>query len=746
MQNNAHSLKKKGRIYLFGSLAYLICVAALYIANPFAVQASRFISFDSYQRMTPGAYDPDTPVRIIDIDNESIRRLGQWPWPRTAFASIVNTLQAAGAAAIVFDVMFAESDRTSPERLLEQFSADTAELVRQQNQPMVANDSLFASALEQSNVVLALTLTNDPSDNVEIASKSGFAVAGDDPQAFLNRYSGATDNLPELNASAAGLGAINWIPDRDGVVRRVPLVFLLNEQFIPSIAAEALRVAQGASTYVLRSSGASGQTSFGRATGLNQLRIGDFEVPTDSDGGLWLRFRPSEPESYIPAWMAADGTMPADAVSGRIVLIGTSAPGLVDLRATPLGAPMPGVEIHAQLLEHMMTGSALTRPDYAPSLELVTLLLIGTILMLWLPERSATMAAVTGGLVLFAFFAVGWAAYRYAGLLFDPIFPAGTLIIQIAGTALHSYRVAENRRKEVQRMFSQYVSPRVAQHLTDHPEKVTLGGEVRELTMIFTDIRNFTTVSETHNAAELTRVLNEMLTPLTDIIFEHGDGTLDKYMGDGIMAFWNAPLDDPLHARHACEAAQAMRIKMDELNNFWRTRSEKDDSKYLALDIGIGINTGLCCVGNLGSSQHYDYSAIGDSVNLTARLEGMTRYYNLPAIVGEETRNRIDMFDFLEVDLMRVKGRAGASHIYTFVDMIKIEDEQREKLVTSHQLFFECYRKMKWKEASAALSKCREFRITSLETLYAIYNERITQLVESPPRDDWDGVYTALQK
>jgi adenylate cyclase len=275
---------------------------------------------------------------------------------------------------------------------------------------------------------------------------------------------------------------------------------------------------------------------------------------------------------------------------------------------------------------------------------------------------------------------------------------------------------------------------------------VVLGGEVRELSMIFTDIRNFTTVSETLSAAELTRVLNEMLTPLTDIIFEHGDGTLDKYMGDGIMAFWNAPLDDPLHAHHACEAARAMRIKMDELNNFWRARSQKDGSKYSALDIGIGINTGLCCVGNLGSTQHYDYSAIGDSVNLTSRLEGMTRYYNLPAIVGEETRKRIDAFDFLEVDLMRVKGRAGASHIYTFVDMIKIEDGQRENLMTSHRLFFECYRKMKWKEASAALSKCREFKVTALETLYAIYDERITQLVESPLPDDWDGVYTALQK
>jgi len=366
--------------------------------------------------------------------------------------------------------------------------------------------------------------------------------------------------------------------------------------------------------------------------------------------------------------------------------------------------------------------------------------------MLWLPERSATIAAVTGGLLLVAFFAGGWLSYRYAGLLFDPTFPAGTLTVQIAGTALHSYRVAENRRREVQRMFSQYVSPRVAQHLTEHPEKVALGGEVRELSMLFTDIRNFTTVSETLNAAELTRLLNEMLTPLTDIVFENGDGTLDKYMGDAIMAFWNAPLDDPQHAHHACMTALAMRKKMDELNEFWRARAQTDGTKYLALDIGIGINTGFCCVGNLGSTQHYDYSAIGDSVNLTSRLEGMTRFYNVPAIIGEETRNRIDAFDFMEVDLMRVKGRKGASHIYTFVDMLNVDDGERESLMAGHRHFFECYRKMKWAEASQALSKCREFKIEALETLYGIYDERIKQLIDSPPPDDWDGVFTALQK
>jgi adenylate cyclase len=394
----------------------------------------------------------------------------------------------------------------------------------------------------------------------------------------------------------------------------------------------------------------------------------------------------------------------------------------------------------------LLTGDTLTRPDYAAPAELALLLFLGLVLAFVLPRCPAVIAAIIGVLVVAALFGTGWSAYRYAGLLFDPIYPAGTLCLQIAGTALHSYRTAEGKRTQVQRIFSQYVSPRVAQYLTDHPDKVALGGEERELTLIFTDVRNFTTLAEGLSAAELTRLLNEMLTPLTDLIFQCGNGTLDKYMGDGIMAFWNAPLDDARHAQHACDAALAMQRKMRELNAFWRHRAEQDGIRYRPVDIGVGVNTGVCCVGNLGSSQHYDYSAIGDNVNVTSRLESLTRFYNVPAIIGEDTRKLVQSHTFLELDILRVKGRSGATRIFTLMDLLDIPEDVREPLEDIHERLLAAYREGRCEQAQRALAACRAYGVNGLESLYRIYEDRIAKLSAGPIPEGWDGIYTAYEK
>jgi adenylate cyclase len=320
------------------------------------------------------------------------------------------------------------------------------------------------------------------------------------------------------------------------------------------------------------------------------------------------------------------------------------------------------------------------------------------------------------------------------------------LLLQIGGTGVYLYRRTERQRAEVLRMFSQYVSPRVAQFLTQHPEKVALGGEVRELSIIFTDVRSFTSFSEGMAAHELTRFLNEMLTPLTDLIFQCGDGTLDKYMGDGIMAFWNAPLDDPLHTTHACECALAIWSRMRELNDGWRKRARHEGKPYRPLEIGIGVNTGPCCVGNLGSAQHYDYSAIGDNVNLTSRLEGLTRYYNLPAIIGEETRKQVSALSFLEIDLVRVKGRKEASRIYTMMDMLDADRNIYDALAEKHGAFYEAYRSRRWDDARRLLAACRDFGVSSLATVYGLYEQRIEQFHAMALPPDWDGAHTALEK
>lgn len=733
------------RVYFLGVLVYLAFVAVLAAANPFALQAARLISFDSYQRIAPRNYNPDLPVRVVDIDDRSLQTLGQWPWPRTLMAELLDKLRESGAAVVALDMVFAEPDRTSTEQIVKHLPPALAAALREKEKDWVSNDATFARAIGASKAVLAVTLTNDVAGKKTLSRKAGFALAGDDPKPFLNGFTAATDNLPVLDAAAAGLGSDNWVPDRDQVIRRLPLMFRVNDVIVPSLAAEALRAAQGASTYVLKSSNASGETSYGRATGLNHIRIGQFEVPTDGDGGIWLRFRPSRPDTFLPAWRVLQGKFNPDEIRGRIVFVGTSAPGLVDLRATPLDEAVAGVEVHAQMAEHILSGDSLTRPDYAGALELFLLLFTAFVLALRLPRMPAIMAALAGISVILLFFAGGWTAYRYAGLLFDPVLPSVAIFVLIAGATLYSYRLAERKRAEVQSAFGRYVSPAVVRELVANPEKLTLGGEVRELTLMFCDVRNFTTISEGLTAAELTRLLNDILTPLTEFILKSG-GTVDKYMGDGTMAFWNAPLETRDHPRAALETAVSICKKMPELNADWEKRAQEGGRAHKRVNIGIGINTGSCCVGNLGSLQRFDYSAIGDEVNLTSRFEGLTKHYGVPTIVGESTIKRAPGFETLEIDAVRVKGRSGASRIYTLASSINFADGQFTALSASHGELIAAYREGVWLTAETALSKCLEFRVSGLSTLYRIYSERIASLKRLPLAKNWDGVYTAVEK
>src|SRR5581483_1405666 len=421
---------KGRRIYFLLVAAILAAAALLRIAVPFFGQALRLIAFDSYQRLDPPPYNPGLPVRVVDIDEDSLARIGQWPWPRTTIAELLGKLAGEGAAVVAFDILFAEPDQTSPEVALKRLPSEEAAKLAATFAGMEGHDAVLAKAVAASPTVLAMVLTNREGGTPP-PQKAGFAVAGDDPLPFLAGLPGATGNLPALDEAAAGIGSINWIPDRDQVVRRVPLLFRRGSDFVPSLAVEALRVAQGASTYVLKSSNANGETAFGQSTGLNHIKVGDIEMPTDADGGIWLQFRKSNPAAFIPAWKVMAGENDAADVAGRIILVGTSAPGLLDLRATPLDSAVAGVEVHAQVLEHILSGRSLTRPDYANALELALTLLLGLGLGLVLIHLPARSAALIGLPVIVLLFPAGWALYRYAGLLFDPLYPALTLFVLV---------------------------------------------------------------------------------------------------------------------------------------------------------------------------------------------------------------------------------------------------------------------------------------------------------------------------
>jgi adenylate cyclase len=734
-----HDQSKPRWYWLFVAI-FLALVTAVFYARPPLLQSLRMLAFDAYQHISPAHAPPEAPVRIVDIDEASLAHLGQWPWPRTTLADLTERLGDAGAAAVAFDILFAEPDRTSPEQMLGGLAQPRQAALRRLISDWAPHDRVFADTLGRYRTVLAASFQNEPGPEA-FPLKAGLVSAGDNPAPLLPSFAGVSVNLPILSDAAQGVGFINWIPDSDQIVRRVPLFARQGDTIAPSLAMEALRVAQGASTYMIRSSNAHGTTAFGSSTGINAVRVGQAMIPTDAQGELWLHFRPSTLAEHIPAWRVLDGQIPASAFNGRIVLIGSSAPGLMDLRATPLDPSIPGVDVHQQVLEQIVSGRYLTRPDYAPGLEWLIAVIAILLLAFAATRAPASIDAAIGLGMIAAICAAGVFLFVKAGYLFDPVFPSLCVFVFSASSATYLYRRTEHQRAEIRRAFSQYVSPAVVRELASHPERLKLGGEVRDLTVLMCDIRNFTSISEKLNAEELTAFINSFLTPLTDIIIEHG-GTIDKYMGDAIMAFWNAPIDDPQHARNGCMAALNMIERLRAMNDSWRAEAAAAGRQFDDVAIGVGLNSGECCVGNLGSDRRFDYSAIGDTVNVSARLESLTKTLRVTMLVGEETAALAADLPFFEVDLVRLKGRTAPSRIYTLLPELAAS-EAWAPLVQEHTAFLAAYRSALWNEAEAQLAAFAP--PPALAPLYGVYARRIARLKAANPAH-WDGVYELEEK
>jgi len=650
------------RLYWSAVLAPLALCLGVMWANPGPLVDLRNGLFDLYQRAAPRLYDPDLPVRIIDIDDVSLTRIGQWPWSRQTMAELVERLAEKGAAAIAFDMVFAEPDRLDPTAVAALLPEGVREQVKAAIAGLEGNDARFARDIAVTHAVLGVVLSDDGGSRAYPA-KWGIAAAGDDPAAFLPRFSAAVVPLPGLADAAAGMGALNWLPDRDQVVRRVPVLLALNGKPVPSLSAEALRVAQGASTYVVRSSNASGETGFGTKSGITAVRIGAVEVPTDAYGEVRVRYGYSDPRRFLPAFQVLEDSIAADQIEGRIILVGTSAAGLKDTRATPLEPAVPGVEIQAQVIEQMLTGARLVRPDWARGAEMVLAGVLGLALAFALPRVPAVAAGAAGLAVLAAIAAGSWFAFTRADLLLDPMTPGTAVVAVYLFGVLALYRDEQKQKRWVREVFGRFVSPKVAERLAEHPERLVLGGETRRLTILFCDLRDFTTLSETMDAQALTRFMNAYLTPMTEVVLAHG-GTIDKYIGDAIMAFWNAPMDDPDHARNAVDCALAMSARLDQLNASWRAAAEAEGRRFLQVRCGVGLATGDCCVGNLGSDQRLEYSALGDDVNLASRIEGATKGLGADILVSEATRAEAPGLPFLEADVIQLKGKSAPSRLF----------------------------------------------------------------------------------
>ncbi len=713
-------------------------------ANPSWLQTLRLTVFDTMLIQHPRPYTP-LPVKIVDIDDESLRRLGQWPWPRTQVAQMVEKLTQAGAATIALDIVFAEPDKTSPKELLPVWQKEGF-LNELPKENLPDHDALLALALGQSNVVTGFVL-NEQLTAAKPTKKAGIAVAGESPDAALERFTGAVTTLPVLEAAASGNGALNSVPERDGIIRRIPLLMGMGRDMYPSLSAEALRTAQGARSYLVKAAGASGEDAFVEGGGMVSMKIGDFTVPTDASGKFWIHYTDYTDARYVPVWKLFEAGVDLSELEGAIVLIGTSAAGLKDIRATPLNPATSGVEVHAQAIEQILLGEYIERPDWMLGAELAAMMLAGivlTVVMIVLPFLWSALFALSllGGAVFFADH-----AFTTYHLLVDPVTPGIAIFLVYITESLRRFIGTEREKQQVRSAFSHYMSPALVERLAEHPEALKLGGEMREMTILFCDVRGFTTISEQFDAEGLTRFINRFLTPMTDEILSH-TGTIDKYMGDAIMAFWNAPLDDEDHAAHGCRAALRMMERLAPLNASLKKEAEENGTKYIPVAIGIGLNTGIVCVGNMGSDQRFDYSVLGDDVNLASRLEGQSKTYGVNIVIGENTKRKLEGFATLELDLIKVKGKTEAVRIHTVLGEAQLlESEGFKKLAATHATLLEQFRKQAWAEVKKRIAECRALlNGLPISGLYDLYEERMEEYQQNPPPKDWDGVYVATSK
>lgn len=707
----------------------------LRVWDPAPLEELRLQSFDFYQSLKPRE-STALPVVIVDIDEESLRAAGQWPWPRTTIAALVNKLTDLGALAIGFDVVFPEPDRYSPATIIDivhGLDDETRERIR----ALPSNDQVLAEAFRRGRVVVGESGVRRLHGEAAPLRQVGLAAIGGDPKPYLVTFPDVLGNVPILEDAAAGRGLFTIRSERDGIVRRVPLAMKAEGVVIPSLSLEMLRVASGSGPLVIRSDRA----------GIARIGVAGLDMPTDRNGQIWVHFSPHAAARYVSAQDVLSGQAPREKIDHKLVLVGTSAIGLLDRQTTPVDPSMPGVEIHAQIIENALTGAWISYPDYAIGVELTVAVVASIAVIILAPVLGAAPVALMGAVIAAALVGLSWYFYAWFGILFDFTYPLLSTLIVYVALVFTNYLREETQRAQIRSAFGQYLSPALVEQLVQAPEKLVLGGEERDMTIMFSDVRGFTTISESyrHDPQGLTSLMNRLLTPLTNAIIDH-KGTIDKYMGDAVMAFWNAPLTDAEHAINACGAAIDMGERLKILNKEREQEAAARGQVFVPIRIGIGVNTGTCVVGNMGSDLRFDYSVLGDPVNLTSRIEGQTKTYGVAIIAGSKTVEAIgEEFAVLELDIIRVKGKAEPEVVYGVFGAAEVAGtEDFRRLRDANRQMLACYRGRDWDKAIDALALARAFeRRYDLASYFDLYAARIAACRADPPPQEWTGVYVA---
>jgi adenylate cyclase len=733
------------RIFLFAALLAGLMTLPWGVLQPRLLGDVRNMVFDYFQRLSPRIYDPEAPVRVVGVDEESLKAYGQWPWPRTRVATLVDKLTEMGAAVIAFDFVFAEPDRASARMLVEglpegKLRADVAKLVAKAPD----SDVVFAEAVGRGPVVIGATLAAQGAKT--FPARGGFVAAGDDPLPFIYEFPGAVLPLAPLIEKARGLGVTNWLPDRDLVVRRVPLLLRVGDAIAPSLALEALRVAQGEQSVVVRSSNASGETAYGAQTGVNTVKVGAFQLATGSEADVRPRYAFRDPRRLISARSVLEGTVPREEIDGRIIFVGALAIGLGDVRATPLEPIVPGVEVHAQIVEALTSGSLLSRPDWAPGLELAVSVLafLITIPLLFLAPLS--VSTLYAPLAVAGLFGGAFYLFTKQGLLLDPAYPSLVVIGSYIVGAVTLWRSENSARRQVRNAFGKFVAPAVVDRLAENPSLLVLGGETRELTVLFSDLRNFSGLSEGMSARELTQFMNDYLTPMTDAILEC-EGTVDKYMGDAILAFWNAPLDIADHPHKALKAALEMRESLVAFNADRARAAQEAGRPYVEARMGCGLNIGPCNVGNMGSVRRFDYSILGDNVNLASRLEGASKAFGTDIIASAAVRDAAPDMAWLDLGRIVVVGRSEPTPVFALAgDATFATSQPYVRWRTEHDEMRAEYEAGRFDAAAARAAELSKTRPGLWASLYKALEKRYAGLALEGAQEGWSPVWNLTSK
>ena len=681
----------------------------------------------------------DKQVVIVDIDEKSLNEIGQWPWNRNILAKINNILfDYYQIKAIGYDIVFAEEDIDEGAKLLDRMAKgslkDDPAFIEEYLRviPSLKHDQLFAESLKNRNTVMGFVMNTDsikgglPEPVTELSKKTLDKLA-----IFKSR--GYTANLELLQDSAFSGGFFNnTLLDSDGVFRRVPLLQIYKNQLHESLALALTRVVTGSPPIemVVATSDNSDDLF------LEWVTIGEIAIPVDHQSGVLVPYIGKQKSfTYVSASDVLNKKVNKEVLNEKIALFGTSAPGLLDLRTTPLEAAYPGVEIHANIIQGILDGRILHAPGYTRGYEFILICFIGILLTFTLPMLSALYSTLIILASITLLIATNFYAWTSAQLVLPIAAPVLLVILLFALQMTYGFFVESRGKRQLAHLFGQYVPPELVEEMSEKMEDINLDGEMREMSVLFSDVRGFTTISESLEPRELTDYINAFLTPITKVIHDNR-GTIDKYMGDAVMAFWGAPLEDEQHALHALNAAISIveRIKL--------LRQEFSRKQWPEIYVGVGVNTGIMNVGNKGSEFRVDYTILGDAVNLGSRLEGLTKVYGVDIITSEFTRHAVPEYEYRELDRVRVKGKPVT--IYEPLGLLENIDKAERKLLKQFHIGIKQYRAQNWDAAEQEI-----FGLSQLDPerkIYKIYLDRIMHFRENPPATDWDGSFTHSSK